>query len=159
MIFCVPYYQLICRWEALNFGGACTSVLYKAVFLYLKALSHDLRAGLLVALREHQGSWDLTSAPWFLNLHRKFCLDFTAELGDSNAGNSDDISYWEVGMMAMSTLQPHGPAPPHVPGQATATSTVWVPLPLPDGASAPAAPCTSHGLSLRPWHLTRFNIH
>lgn len=68
-------------------------MLHKAVFLYLKALPHCLRAGLLVALQKHQGTWDLASVPWFLSFHRNFCLDFTSELEDSYPGNSDDVWY------------------------------------------------------------------
>lgn len=108
MIFYVPYYWLIWRWGALNFRGTCPSVLHKAVFLYLKALPHCLRAGLLVALQEHQGTWDLASVPWFLSFHRNFCLDFTAKLEDSYPGNSDDIWYRLVGSMPKARCSPMG---------------------------------------------------
>lgn len=91
----------------------------KAVFLYLKALSHDLRAELLIAVQENQGIWDLTSAPWFLRFHRKFCLDFTAELEDTYPSTWTIIWYRIFGIghlilifggrkHAISTPQPHG---------------------------------------------------
>lgn len=130
---------------------SCFSVAQVYVSLPEKKLSQDLRVGSLVALQEHQGSWALTSAPWFLSPHRKFCLDFTAELGDSCLGNSHEIWYRDEPPSYEQTMGQQGcsVAGTATPGQGTATP--HSPCPLRD---SPATPCTSHGLSPRPWRLT-----
>lgn len=138
---------------------SCFSV-HKSVFLHLKALSQCLRVGSLVALWEHQGSWDLTSVPCFLSPPpRKFCLGFTAELGDSYPGNSDGVWHLEVERKPRAGCGPVGLlCHSHSHPQAGTTSPIaWLTLPWRERALA--TPCTSHRLSPRPWRLTYFNIH